>query len=289
MSISIATAAGSVTLKEMYEGYAKGIDPARGPWVRKRYLCPWGYSDQVINALVGRPIVTSPGGPVSYVFPHECPESPFLFCLSAECVPAAPYDVQDSGRPRFNLAPIEALYGVPPYDPTPDSDPSQAANSFTNDADPGTPFTYAIMSIDFDEEVIKLPGSAYEFNTADNNGNFLTVDVPVAKTIAVANMVFIRKLIPYLPFSQWNGLMGKLNQSTFLGQPRGQIKFSKWRTRRETASDGTRTQEIELILKWREYDHNQIHRPDFKKFDFISDKKNGNFMYDYADLTPLVR
>jgi hypothetical protein len=281
MGFTLNTSIGGVPLKEQWETFEKGIDAIAGPWVKLQYTCEdWNSTDAVCNALMGRPIVSGLGTPVQYLFPHPCPESPNLACLDARCVGVAEIDARDNGRPRFKWGVISAHYGIPQRFDFQAQDPSQSQNSFTNDDAPGTPFLYAMQSIDFDVEVIKIPGSAYTFFQSPT----FPCDVPVSKTVGVANMVFVRKLVPYLPYDKLFKKMNKLNANTFLGQPRGQIKFRRFRTRREIASDGTRTQEIELHYQWREFDHNKIHRPDKKVFDFILDT-NGNYLYEYDDLT----
>jgi hypothetical protein len=282
MAVVISTSVGNVRLEEQWEGYEKGIDITQGPWVMKPYTCPWGVSDAVTNALMGKVFLSTLGAPPSYLFPHACPESPNLFCLDARADGIGEVDDRAGGRPKYVLAKIHARYGVPLKYDFQNSDPSQAQNGFDNDASPGTPFLYAMQSIDFDTELVKLPGSAYtfEFPTVPN-------DTPVTRSVGVADMVFVRKLVPYFPYNQLFSLMNTLNATTFLGQPKGQIKFRKFRTRREISSDGTRTQEIELHFKWREYDHNKFHRPDRRNFDYLVDP-SGNKVYDYTDLTPTL-
>ena len=107
-------------------------------------------------------------------------------------------------------------------------------------------------------------------------------------TVAVATMVFIRKQVPYLATNNIVGKMNRLNDRTMFGQPMGQIKFLRARTRRELVSDGTRTQEVEMHFKWREFDHNKFHRPDQRSFDFIVDS-TGAKPYIYTDLRPLFQ
>ncbi len=284
MSITIDTTMGSKTLKENFEGYQAGIDES-GPYVLKTYTAPdYASAFACVNALRGTASVTGGiGGTIVRALPHQPPESPGLYALSVVLDPQSEIDAKDDGRPRFNLPIIHVRYGVPRYEVQSSDDPG-GINSFPNDDNPGSPYTFAMQSIDISTEYIKLPGSAYKFHTAPQH----KLDTPVAGTIATANLVFIRKYIPYLPFNLVTQKLNGLNDATFLGQPRGLIKFTGARTRREFLSDGKVNQEIEVNLRWRQYDHNKQHRPDESSFDFIEDD-SGNMPYTYRDLRPLVK
>lgn len=282
MSITLSTSIGSVTLKEGFDGYSAGID-ADGPYVIKQYLAPdWASTYPAINALRGTVTVTGgSGGIVSRSIPHQCPESPNLYCLSADVDPQAPIDAQDSGRPSFRLPLITCRYGVPRYDVQTTDDPG-GINGFPNESTPGNPFVFAMMSIDFATEVVPVPGSTYHFS-----GPTLKTNVNVVKTVGAATLVFVRKYVPYLPFVNITRFLNKVNLGTFLGQPEGQIKFTGLRTKREYLSDGTRANEIELHFLWREYDHNKFLRDDDATFDFLYDGSS-NTMYGYVDMKPLL-
>ncbi len=275
MAVTLNTTVGPVTIKEMYEGYEAGIDLTRGPYVNKKYLCPdWPSTFPVANALMG--------GGVPPVGRHACPESTNLRCLNAVVQPKGEFDARDSGRPRFNLPIVSATYAIPTWSEQATDDPS-ANQSFPNEISPGQPYTYMDQSIDWDTETIKLPGRAYTFQTLGG-----AVDTPVARTIAVAQFVLVRRWQKQLPYANVTAYLNKLNNATFLGQPAGQIKFRKARARRSAFSDGTASQEVELVFQWREYDHNMQHRPDKFLFEKIVDSA-GNTPYGYSDLTQLLR
>lgn len=280
MAITLTTALGDVVLDEMWDGYDKGIDFA-SPWVRKRYLLKDNTKvNAVVNALRGGVAASTVGGPITRTYAHPCPESTNLICQDARAagVPGAEVGVGAGGMPQYSLWTIDAEYRVPTWEQFITDDPG-GLNQF----DPATPYTFATQSIDFDVEVIKLPGSAYKFHTAPQ----FPLDVPTSCSVAVANLVFVRRQVPYFPVGDILSKLNKLNNATFLGQPTGLIKFVKARSNREAASDGTRTQEIELVFKFRQYDHCKMHRPDSATFDFIEDS-SGARPYQYADLTPLL-
>ncbi len=272
MSITLSTSIGSVTIKEAFEGYEAGVDVQRGPFIMKTYLAPtWASAFPVVNALMGAGRTPTR---------HVCPESPNLKCLSAVLQPRGEYDIRDSGRPQFNLAVIKATYGIPTWD---ELATDNAENSFPNEVNPGQSYTYMEQSIDFDTEVIKVPGRAYAF-ASDSK----PIDTPIAVNVAVATFVLVRRWQEQLPYANVTRYLNNLNTATFLGQPRGQIKFRKAKTRRQFTSDGTVAQEVEYTFLWRQYDHNKFHRPDSSAFELIEDG-SGNNPYQYADLTQLLR
>lgn len=283
MSISLSTSAGVVTLKENYDGYAAGVG-LDGPYVLKQYLAPsWSVAFACVNALQGSASVTGgAGGLVIYKVGHQCPESPNLYCLEARIEPKAENDSKDAGRPTFNLPLINCRYALPPYNQQTSDDPG-GLNSFTNDGTPGNPYVFMTESIDFDTETIRVPGSTYSFVTAPN----LPVDYPVAKHISTAKFVIVRKFLPYLPTVNVTTYIKKLNDRVFLGQPVGQIQLLNARTRVERLSDGTKSQEFEMVFKWREYDHNKIMRPDDGTFDFIQ-TTGSDYLYEYKNLGNLL-
>lgn len=270
MSVTLSTTIGPVTIKEAFEDYEAGIDLSRGPYLNKVYLCPsWASAFPVVNALMG-----SGTHPVR----HACPESPNLRCINAVVAPKGEYDIKDSGRPQFNLPLIKTTYAIPTWEELVTDDPS-GNQSFPNS---GTPFLYMEQSVDFDTEVIKLPNRAYAF-ASDGT----PVDAPVHCTIAVAQFVITRKWQAILPVLDCTTYLNALNDSTFLGQPRGTVKFRKARTRRTGTSDGERTQEVELVFQWRTYDHNKQHRPEHLYFELIVDS-SGNNPYQYMNLSNLL-
>lgn len=282
MSITISTTIGNVTLKEQFDGYEAGID-LDGPYINKQYLAPtWDSVFPVINALRGTVAVSGGiGGVVTRSQPHLCPESPNLYCLDARCTPLGENDTKDSGRPSFRLPIISCSYRVPKYEIQTTDDPG-GLNSFPNESSPGSPYVYAMQSIDFSSEVVPVPNSAFKFTAPT-----LRTNVSVVRTVGVAKMVFVRKYVPYLPFVNITSYLNRVNLDTFFGQAEGTIRFDALRTRREYMSDGTRANEIELHFTWREYDHNKFMRDDDGTFDFLYTDASET-MYKYKDLKPLL-
>lgn len=269
MAFTLSTTAGAVTLYEQWDAFEKGIDIQRGPFVKAVYLVKdWSVTDQVCNALMGPP--------------HTCPTSPNLVCLAATCKGLGELDPRTGGRPTFRGGLVEATYGLRTWEEQASEDPA-GSQSFPNEASPGQPYLYMEQSIDFDTEVVKLPNTSYKFLATPQ----LPLHVPVARTIAVAQFVLVRRWQSALPYANVTAYLNKLNSAVFLGQPIGQIKFRKARTRRQFKVDGTRTQEVEYVFQWREFDHNKVHRPDDTSWDFIVDDA-GNKPYAYANLATLL-
>ena len=186
MAVVISTSLGPVELAEMYEGWRGGIDVNRGPYFEKWYCAPaWAVAFASCNALMG--VGPDPAR-------HACPESPNCFCVAAELVPRGEQDLRLAGRPSWNLPVIRAIYAVPTWEELAAQDPG-AENSFPSPD--GSPYLFMEQSIDFDTEVIKLPGRAYKF-LSDNT----VVDVPVARTIAVANFVLVKALADDAPLRE---------------------------------------------------------------------------------------
>jgi hypothetical protein len=278
--ISLPTEIGAVSLKETWEGFSKGVGPS-GPYVEKTYLLEdWGSSNAVINALRGT--INLSGGSTLAVPPHACPESPNLYCVDAKADPQCEIDAKDGGRPRFKHALIRCRYGTVPYNALPSMDPN-GANSFPNDSNPNTAYTYALCRMRIGSEVIRVAGSVFKFATSPN----LPWDTAAGITVGVADLVFTRKFVPRLPTALILSYINKVNDVPIFGQPRGQIQFRGADTEEEYSSDGTKTQQLVLSFKWREYDFNRHLRPDVRSFDLVKDSSNLT-PYEYSDLRPLL-
>lgn len=281
--ITLSTEVGTVDLKEMWDGYREGVSQ-QGPWIEKSYVVEdYSKRQAVINALRGT--ISLSGGSTLSVPPHACPESPNIYCVDAYSEPQGEICGYDGGRPVFAQAVIRARYGVIPYNPVATIDPN-GNNSFPNDDSPGQPFTYALCRMRIGSEVIRVPGSLYQFDTAPNLPWGDTIGGAV--TIGVADLVFTRRFVPTLPMTLILGLINKVNDSPLFGQPMGTIQFRGADTEEDWSSDGKKTTNLVLMFKWREYDHNRHLRPDPPRiFDLVKDT-SGNTPYEYANLKPLL-
>lgn len=276
MSVIIDTANGPVTLHEMWDDFKKGIDIQRGPYIEQSYLVDWGDTDAVINAMMGS--TSTSGGTTVHVPGFPCPQSKNLCCMDAYVIGEGEYDNKDGGPVRFNLPKLRVVYGIRSWEQAATDDP-QGYQSFPGDG----PATYAIHSMDFGVEGVKLPTSAYKFAGTPN----LPCDVPVLKQVGICKLSVELKKVPFLPTYTIMNLLGKLNDNTFLGAPRGMIQFMGARTSKEFESDGTRVQNVSYSFRFRKASFNLYLRPDTGQWDFIKTAA-GKYPYEYADLKPLI-
>lgn len=277
MPITIDTAVGPVRLFEMWDDFKKGIDIQRGPYVEQTYITDrWADTDAVCNALMGS--TSTSGSSTVHVPGFPCPTSKNLTCTDAYVVGEAEYDAKDGGHVQFNLPKIRVVYGIRSWEQLATDDP-QGYQSFPGDG----PATYAIHSMDFGVEAVKLPGSAYKFVSDPPK----PCDIPIIKQVGVCRLNVELKKVPFLPTLTIMNLMGKLNDDTFFGAPRGQVQFMGARTSKEFESDGTRVQNVSYSFRFRKASWNLFLRPDNAKWDFIKTSE-GKYPYEYADLRPLI-
>lgn len=289
MPVTIDTTAGAVTLFECYDGFRKGIDLSAGPYVEQDYVlaaADWNRTDQVCNALMGGTSASGAsvgtGGAIIRIPGFPCPTSPNLTCVDAVCIGEGENCSFDGGHVRFNLPKIRAKYGIRSWQQLTVEDPG-GLQGFPNSDSPGTPYTYADMSIDFHKQEQKIPGSAYQFTSPT-----LPCDVPFFRRVGSAKMNFTRKRVPFLPTLTIMKLLNNLNNNTFFGAPMGQILFSGARTTKLWESDGTILQDVSLEFLYQEWDWNKFLRPDTGQPDFPTSITGGFNVYSYADLTPLL-
>lgn len=271
---TIMTTAGLVALKGQWDTFASGIDPGRGPWVRIDYVVePASVANATINALLGAGV----GAPS-----QVCPVSSNLRAIQAEAKGVGD-ELTTSGLPDFGLAVIAVTYGVPTWDQATTDDPG-GANGFPNDDAPGTPRLYLEQSMEFGSELVKVPRTVMRF--ADN----LSTGTPSFRSVGIIDFTVVKHWATALPVVDFTTYINSINDRVFLGQPRGQIMFRKGRTRRRAMTDGTRAQEVEMVFRWREFDHNKQHRPDEASFAFVFDGASGagNKTYTYRDLRNLL-
>jgi hypothetical protein len=278
MPVFINTAIGTVQLIELFDDYKKGIDIQRGPYVECSFLAPlWSDTNAVINALMGSTTASS-SGPSIHIPGFPCPTSPNLTCMDAYVVGEAEFDAQDGGHPTYNLAKIRATFGIRSWEQLANDDP-QGAQSFPSTTGPTT---YAIHSMDFGTESVKIPGSAYKFFDGG-----LPFDTPGVIHIGTATLNIEMKKVPYLPTITILKLIGNCNNDLFMGAPKGTLLFLGARTSKEFESDGTRVQNVSYSFKYRAQPWNFFIRPDTGKWDFII-ASDGSHPYPLKDLTPLI-
>jgi hypothetical protein len=280
MPVTISTKNGPVSLYPMWEDFKKGIDIQRGPYVEQSYvITSWDETDAVINALMGS--TSTAGSSTIHVPGFPCPTSPNLTCMDAYVQGEGEVNTHDGGPVRFNLPKIRATFGIRSWEQAASEDPQQF-NSFVGN--PGGPTTYAIHSMDYSHEAVKLPNSAYSFGSPPN----LPADLPIVKVVGLCTLNVELKKVPYLPSITIMGLVGKVNNDLFLGAPKGQLLFLGARTSKEFESDGTRVQNVAYTFRFREQPWNFFLRPDTGEWDFVQTKTGGKKPYENKDFTPLI-
>jgi hypothetical protein len=279
MPTVIQTANGPKNLYEMWDGFKKGIDIQRGPFIEQTYLTDfWADTNAIVNVIMGS-TSSSASGPAIHVPGFPCPTSLNLTCMDAYVIGEAEYNTYDGGHAAFNLPKIHVIYGIRSWEQVATDDP-QGMQSFPSTTGPTT---YAIHAMDFGTESVKIPGSAYTFAGTST----VPFDVPAVVHIGVCTLSVELKKVPYLPSITILNLIGKVNNDTFFGAPLGRVLFLGARTSKEFESDGTRVQNVSYSFKYRAHSWNRFLHPKTAKWSLIEDV-DGDPPYEYADLRPLI-
>ena len=270
-----------INAREQWDGFKKTWN-ASGPQVVKPYLVDFAHADAFMTAIMAAspPAGTAPG--TVAIGRHQCPENPSLYAMECECEYVAETDITNNDRPHFIGAIVTVTYGILPWDFKPNDDPG-GVNSFEDDANPGQSYPYATQEIDFGGEFLTLPKGSLVFRSDSK-----PVDFPVGRWQAHATLRFVRHYVPFFPAKTILSYLNRINATTFLGQPKGTIRFAGAKTKRIANSDGTRSQDVELIFEYRETDWNKFIRPDTLDFDFVSDKTLTKLPYAYWDLNTIL-
>ena len=256
-----------VVLKQKWEGYEKGIDSSRGPWIRQVYLTEeWPRASGVVNALRGQGLVRPP---------VLCPEANNLYCVDARATGVGEVDDRAGGLPNFRLGEIEVTYAIPAFS----YDGANPGPQFPTD---GEPYLFMEQQISFDVEIYKVPDTSYVWQ--DDN---TTVDVPTFRKVPVAEFTVIRKFQSTLPYTNVTKYLLGLNDSSLFGQDKGLLQLRKVDTKTSYLSDGTRASDVTYKFKWRKYDHNKEFKPSIGAFQFMVDKQK-KMRYEYQDLSQVL-
>jgi hypothetical protein len=276
----VPTLAG-ITYVHTIQYFAKGID-GQGPYYDVAYqIDDWSDSDDFANALVG----------IGTDAPHRHPLSTNLVCVSA--VP------EGKGRPTLNSDGLPQYAGGATVRATYRSPGVAFGGSFSNVAlddpgnahqiDPTTPIVWCTQELDFAVETLSTPNSTYYWE-ADS----APAQVPVQVDIPILTLVLTFHRRASLPVSVVRGLLGKVNENTFLGAPDQTVLFRGARTTREASTDGTVTQKVQLTFQQRPVSWNKFLRPNrmptgttTTTWDNLRDA-DGYRRFDQADLSPLV-
>lgn len=294
MAITLATAVGNVTLKEMIDDYEKGI-ASQGPWIRKSYfLDDYGQANAAANALMG--IAFSVGGitgTVNRSAPHQCPESTNLWALDVGPIRGFGAAAINAGTPTYpGGAIIPVTYGVSPV-------PFSGAAGGENTADPynmhtpdGQSYPFCRFDLDTGTETYSIPHTSFKWVDDATPANRLPTALDLTSSIGVSSIVCTIMQIPFLPFSRLITMKRMVNNATFLGFAAGYVLYENSRSSRTINSDGTYTQDLTLTFKVREVPWGTYLHPT-PGTGFVAISHNGlssstQKPFTRGDLTPLL-
>lgn len=93
-----------------------------------------------------------------------------------------------------------------------------------------------------------------------------------------------------MPMAAVRAKIGKVNDATFLGAPAGCVLFRGAKTTRESNTDGSIVQKVQLTFEERSALHRWNWLPSRQSFIWYEvQDKDGNKMYQTSSLTSLVR
>src|SRR6185312_7560114 len=224
-----------ITAYERWENFRKGRAEG-GPWVEMEYLVAFANADAFCDSVMGG-IVYS-GGTARNLPRQPCPTNPTLYAMNAGYVGAGETAIGAGGRPTFTDAIVTVRYEVLNWVEFPSQDPG-GQQSFPNEAAPGTPLLLAECEIDMGGQVLTVPAKSLVFAS---DGSPLPSDTPVGVWDGFSTWRITRHKFPMLPFAKVASYQNHINNATFLGRPRGCVRFANARTKQIKTSDGTRTQ-----------------------------------------------
>jgi len=253
-----------ITAYERWEAFRKGRDE-NGPWVEMQYLVAFSTADAFCDAVLGG-IQKSGGGTGQFVnLPRQqCPTNPILRATSVGYEGIGEAGVGAGGRPTFTDAAVTVRYEVLDWVEIPSQDPG-GQQSFPNDSQPGQPILLAECEIDFGGQVVTVPSGTLVFGSDSTP----LADVTRGVWDGISTWRIVRHKFPNLPYSRVMNMINHVNGSTFLGQPKGCVRFANAKTKQVKTSDGTKTQNWELIFEVKQRDWNKFLRPDGFTWDLV--------------------
>lgn len=277
-----------ITAKVEWAGHRKSRTDD-GPRVVIRYQLPWVNADGFADSVMGGYVVT--GGVPRYLPRHACPTNPVLYCLTAEidyeaerddtALPTVPPAMPGPALLAFDTAHVEVLYGNLTW-PQITADDPQGDQSFQLESAPNEPILQAECEIDHGGQAITMPTGSLVF-VSDG----LKIDAPLTKWEGIDVWRIVRHNFPNLPYKQVRSLKNRVNNSTFLGQERGCVRFANARSSGTMTGQGFKCQRFEIIFEVKDQDWNQFIRPDDLTYDDVGGAAdNSKTPYKYTDSLP---
>lgn len=236
----------------------------RGPSATVRYFVPytarWNFAKSVLGTSIS-------AGPYSIrTIPAAFPPSPNLFALEIVEMGGIGKPIAVNGQLISTYAYVDVRFGVPPYR-FDGSDPS------------GTPWTETTMSIGAQQ--YPMPESTFAFA----NGVRTTTNPQLM--IPTGEFSFLRKWLAYWPVPYVLPLIGKVNNSGFLGCAAGTLLFMGAEPVVTADPVGNYVYDCTYRFSWRSQPWNYEINPDgISGWGIITDG-SGNPPYASGDFTTL--
>jgi hypothetical protein len=269
---------------ELFDGYRPAIGD-RGGMLAKRYLCDWDDAVPLANAMMGLNSAAIVGGSINRALPHACPEFSNLYCQAVEIEPAET-PLATGGRPAWTAAIITANYGPFAFSNGAGGDGSGDPNNMMSPD--GQAYPFVDISITHGTQQISIPNTSYKaLGSTKPFGQPLTIRLG---TMTVHVQVHS---VPYLPFAAISGLLGQINNATFMGMPAESVLFDGATTNKKIDSVGNISMDIGLTFMYRSVSWNKAPDPSpTAGSDFIlittDGTSSGRTLYTKADLRPLI-
>lgn len=281
-SITIPTASGSVELQVLCDGYRKGIPEQGGAYREILYRCPWQQSDDALDALRGgiTSSAVSTFGSISRRTPHQYPNNPALFCLSADGeavgvpMPDAKLFAVGDGAGGDGYCRIAARYQTPPFD---------VGGTDANMPPPGvTPIPWTAWHYrGYSRKILQNQGAWKE----ETSGNNLAHKFPLRLTCEEISLKFW--YVPSFYRPGFLALMNHVNSDVFFGYAAEHVIFDGYDIEGpEPAFDGTLVNHVTLNFQAQlEMSFNEYPKDEDQGFDTVVGATSGDKPYQTADLS----
>ncbi len=284
-----------VTGSLQWEGFRKGRHDG-GPQVVIRYLVNYFYADQFADGVFGGFVKSGgAGGTIHYLPRMACPTNPTLYAIDVDVdyageIPDAPPTYTPPALPppsqiAFQAAIVTVVYGNTPWPQFSTDDPG-GEQSFQLESQPNEPLLGMECEIDHGGQAISLPNRALAF---DDGTPFGPDDPGMIRWESLDVWRVTRHNFPNLPWATVRKLKNKLNDDTFLGQPKGCVRFANARSAGTMTGQGFKCQRFDIIFEVKSQDWNMKIRPDDGTYGLVTLLRDGTVNpYKYDDLRGLL-
>ena len=249
-------------------GLQGGYDDS-GQWITRPLLCLWKDRDTLINEIAAP---SQMRGGLSGLWvptvPYQDPENPKLYAHDLTWKPAGAI-VPGHSPIQYTYAIITVTFRQPNFNWQGSDDPGNL-NSISQDPDEAESLLLATQELDFAKEWISIPNSSVKFKS-----DGLASNSHKQRSITIITMVITWHRYPVMPMGLVRNYVDTVNNKTFLGCPKGTVKFLGPKTIREATSSPASpsgsnvTQKVTFTFQFRQYPWNQFVRDDGSGFDYL--------------------